>query len=87
MIEKKRLVAGLAGGAALFLILIAAALLLPDSQQDERLARLRETELPPDGLELYQTLLREIPEVVSQVPCACCGEMLSACYRGACPPS
>ena len=28
------------------------------------------TPLPPDGLALYQTLLRVIPEVVSQVPCA-----------------
>ncbi len=43
--------------------------------------------LPPDGLALYQTLLREIPEVVSQVPCACCNQSLSWCYEGGCPPT
>ena len=43
--------------------------------------------LPPDGLALYQTLLKEIPEVVSQVPCACCNQSLSWCYEGGCPPT
>ncbi len=43
--------------------------------------------LPPDGLALYRTLLREIPEVVSQVPCACCNQSLSWCYEGGCPPT
>ncbi len=43
--------------------------------------------LPADGLALYQTLLREIPEVVSQVPCACCNQSLSWCYEGGCPPT
>ena len=58
-----------------------------DNQTDSRLARLRGMELPPDGLDLYQTLLTEIPEVVSQVPCACCNKMLATCYRGFCPPT
>ena len=44
-------------------------------------------ELPPDGLALYRTLLEEIPEVVSQVPCACCKQTLSWCYQGGCPPT
>ena len=45
-----------------------------------------EAQLPPDGLPLYRFLLKEAPELVSQVPCACCGKMLKACYLGACPP-
>jgi hypothetical protein len=43
--------------------------------------------LPPDGLALYRTLLEEIPEVVSEVPCACCKQTLSWCYEGGCPPT
>ena len=54
---------------------------------EERLARLQQLRLPADGLALYQTLLREIPDVTSQVPCACCGESLTWCYEGGCPPS
>ncbi len=60
--------------------------LAPDHLQ-ERLARLQQLRLPADGLALYQTLLREIPDVTSQVPCACCGESLTWCYEGGCPPS
>ena len=41
----------------------------------------------PDGLSLYSFLLREIPEIVSQVPCACCNHALSWCYQGGCPPT
>ena len=43
-------------------------------------------ELPPDGIALYKALLEEIPEVVSQVPCACCNKTLKWCYEGGCPP-
>lgn len=42
-------------------------------------------ELPPDGAQLYKVLLEEIPEVVKNVPCACCGESLAWCYQGGCP--
>ena len=44
-------------------------------------------ELPPDGLALYQALLTQIPEVVSEVPCACCNKTLRWCYEGGCPPT
>ena len=44
--------------------------------------RLQHVTLPEDGLALYQTLLREIPEVVSAVPCACCNIKLADCYEG-----
>lgn len=48
-------------------------------------------DLPPipqqDGKALYAFLLEQIPDVVAQVPCACCGESLKWCYEGGCPPS
>ena len=53
---------------------------------DDRMKRLQTLGLPADGLALYQFLLQEIPDVVSQVPCACCKKMLSWCYEGGCPP-
>ena len=43
--------------------------------------------LPADGEPLFRFLLAEIPEVVAEVPCSCCGRKLAECYRGACPPS
>ena len=39
------------------------------------------------GAALFDFLLREIPDVVSQLPCVCCSEVLEGCYQGACPPS
>lgn len=54
---------------------------------DPSRAHLQEIKLPADGLALYKALLREIPEVVSEVPCACCNQKLSACYEGLCPPT
>lgn len=42
--------------------------------------------LPPDGEALYAALLEQIPEVVAEVPCSCCGESLKWCYEGGCPP-
>ena len=72
---------------ALFLLLLVAAGSFLIKQPDEGLTRLQNLNLPPDGLALYQTLLQEIPDVVSQIPCACCGESLAWCYEGGCPPS
>lgn len=54
---------------------------------EARLAHLRRLEIPEDGLPLFRFLQREIPDVVSQIPCSCCGEMLTACYEGRCPPT
>ncbi len=69
------------------LILSAGAGYLYFERADPRLAHLRSLELPEDGLPLFRFLLREIPDVVDSVPCSCCGEMLSACYEGKCPPT
>jgi len=48
---------------------------------------LKTLQVPADGAALFDFLLREIPDVVSQVPCVCCSEVLEGCYQGACPPS
>ncbi len=37
---------------------------------DSRRVRLSQLTQPPDGLKLYNVLLREIPDIVSQIPCA-----------------
>lgn len=45
--------------------------------------------LPPlpseDGKVLYAFLSEQIPQVISQVPCTCCGKTLDWCYAGGCP--
>ncbi|NKB68651.1 MAG: hypothetical protein GKR89_16430 [Candidatus Latescibacteria bacterium] len=51
-----------------------------------RLARLSELDVPPDGQELGDFLLREIPDVIGEVPCVCCNKTLNECYTGDCPP-
>jgi hypothetical protein len=76
----------LLGAAALLLLLFVNSGGFLSKQPDDRMARLQELSLPPDGLALYQVLLREIPEVVSQVPCGCCKKTLEWCYEGGCPP-
>lgn len=48
----------------------------------EQLSRLQ---VPPDGAALYGFMMKNIPDIVSKVECACCGEPLSACYQGRCP--
>ena len=75
------------GSAILLVILFAGAAMFTANQPDNHRSRLQKMELPPDGLALYHTLMQEIPEVFSQIPCACCGDMLSDCYQGSCPPS
>ena len=55
--------------------------------EDARTERLKTLEVPADGAALFDFLLREIPDVVSQVPCVCCSEVLAGCYQGACTPS
>ena len=59
----------------------------PDTTADPQRVRLQHVTLPEDGYPLYKALLREIPEVVSEVPCACCDQKLSTCYEGFCPPT
>lgn len=51
----------------------------------ERLARLRQLQVPTNGAFLYTFLMKEVPDVVSQIPCSCCGRTLNQCYGGACP--
>ncbi len=49
----------------------------------------RRKEMPPlpkeDGKVLYEFLLREAPELMAQIPCACCDKTLDWCYKGGCP--
>ncbi len=70
-------------GAAIITILALAALSGCENKSD--------ADLPPlpkeDGLVLYNFLMKEAPELVSQAPCSCCGRNLDYCYTGGCPPS
>ncbi len=50
-------------------------------------ARLSQLTVPPDGSKLYSFMLREIPDIVSELPCACCAMSLEWCYEGGCPPT
>ena len=52
----------------------------------QRLERLSGLEVPPDGQGLGDFMLREIPDVIAEVPCVCCNKKLTACYQGDCPP-
>ncbi|NIN00838.1 MAG: hypothetical protein GTO24_22975 [candidate division Zixibacteria bacterium] len=54
---------------------------------DDRRTRLSQLTVPPDGLKLYRFMLKEIPDIVSEIPCACCTMTLDECYRGGCPPT
>ena len=60
---------------------------LLEGAEDARIERLETLQVPADGAALFDFLLREIPDVVSQLPCVCCSEVLEGCYQGACPPS
>ena len=48
-----------------------------DPPPNRRIARLQTLGLPADGAALFAFLLREIPDVVSEVPCVCCDEVLA----------
>ena len=76
----------LLGGAVLLLVLFVGSGSFFSKPADDRMERLQRLNLPADGLVLYKFLLQEVPDVVSQVPCACCKKMLSWCYEGGCPP-
>ena len=80
---------GIAFYAALVLAVGAGAWAVYDQvrpdAQTERLARLRQLDMPHPGAQRYAFLMREVPDVVSQVTCACCARTLNQCYGGACP--
>ncbi len=58
--------------------------LQPDAKQ-QRLAHLRQLQLPSPGAARFAFLTQEIPDIVGQVTCSCCGNKLLECYNGACP--
>ena len=80
-------VKGLLIGVPLIAILLAVIANPYTAPPEDHMSRLRQLNLPADGPQLFATLLREIPEVVSEVPCGCCDKVLAECYQGACPPS
>ncbi len=73
--------------AACVLVLLGLSSLFLEDAPNERIARLKKLTVPDNGAELFAFMLREIPEVVKEVPCSCCSEVLAGCYQGACPPS
>ena len=73
--------------AACVLVLLGLSILFLEDAPNERIARLKKLTVPDNGAELFAFMLREIPEVVKEVPCSCCSEVLAGCYQGACPPS
>ena len=79
-------IGALLGGAVLLLLLFIGRGIFFSEPVDDRMERLQTLSLPADGLALYQFLLQEVPDVVSQVPCSCCKKTLSWCYEGGCPP-
>lgn len=69
-------------------IVISSLYFSQDTKElDPQRERLSQLTLPADGSELYSFLLKEIPDLVSDIPCSCCGEYLDACYKGRCPPT
>jgi hypothetical protein len=60
--------------------------LQPDAAQ-QRLAELRQLQLPSAGVARFAFLKQEMPDIVGQVTCSCCGNKLIQCYNGACPVS
>ena len=73
--------------AAFVLVLLGVSSLFIEDAPNERIARLKKLTVPDNGAELFAFMLREIPEVVKEIPCSCCSEVLAGCYQGACPPS
>ena len=74
-------------GISMALSLVVAAVIFFRAAEDERIEHLKTLQVPADGAALFDFLLREIPDVVSEVPCVCCSEVLEGCYQGACPPT
>ena len=74
-------------GISMALVLVVAVGVFFGGAEDARTKRLKTLQVPAAGPALFGFLLREIPDVVSQVPCSCCSEVLEGCYQGACPPS
>ena len=74
-------------GISMALVLVVAVGVFFGGAEDARTKRLKTLQVPADGAALFDFLLREIPDVVSKVPCSCCSEVLEGCYQGACPPS
>jgi hypothetical protein len=74
---KKSAVAGL-----IVVALIVSFALLARSEGSRK-------DMPPlpkeNGKILYEFLLKEAPELMAQIPCACCDKTLDWCYKGGCP--
>jgi hypothetical protein len=86
--RRRKMLLLLLGLVVVFGIVSSTFLLSPKPKKlDPRRERLSELTLPPDGLKLYSFLLKEIPDIVSEIPCSCCGEYLDACYKGKCAPT
>jgi hypothetical protein len=54
---------------------------------EQRLTRLRQLHVPRAGAARFAFLKQEIPDIVGQITCSCCGNKLTECYDGACPLS
>ena len=74
-------------GISMALVVVVTVGVFFGGAEDARTKRLKTLQVPSDGAALFDFLLREIPDVVSQLPCVCCSEVLEGCYQGACPPS
>ena len=74
-------------GAPVVVVLLILGGEILGGTEDAHMERLKTLQVPADGAALFAFMLREIPDVVSQVPCVCCSEVLAGCYQGACPPS
>ena len=83
--NKKGLALLLGASVVVVLLIIGGGIL--GGTEDAHMERLKTLQVPADGVALFAFMLREIPDVVSQVPCVCCSEVLAGCYQGACPPS
>jgi hypothetical protein len=88
--SKKQKRWGLYAAVALLALLVMVASNVYLSQDgadlDGRRARLSQLTVPPDGSRLYSFMLQQIPDIVSELPCACCAMSLEWCYEGGCPP-
>mgnify|MGYP004096816747 CR=1 FL=1 len=56
----------------------------PDAHE-QRLAHLRQLQIPAAGAARFAFLKQEMPDIVGQITCSCCAKKLIQCYNGACP--